>query len=377
MTSGYILVTGGAGYIGSHTTLCLLQNGYKVIIVDNLCNSYSESISRVKDISGCKSSDLLFFKLSVNNKKKLSAVFNKYPIDAVIHFAGLKSVSESIRDPLSYYHNNVTATCTLLECMEAAGCYKIVFSSSATVYGNAKDEFIKEDAPVSPLTPYGRSKLMCEEVIKDSCISNPSMCAAILRYFNPVGCHKSGLIGENPKNAPNNLMPCVTDAMMKKVPMKLYGEDYATHDGTAVRDFIHVEDLAAGHLAALRKLQSIQVSFCKIYNMGNGVGSSVKEVIFTMETVTGVTVPFVVSPRRPGDAEKVVACPDRAFSELKWKPVKKLEDMCSSAWNWKYSNPDGYKMEKKMNFGGNHKVMLTKLKKNFSFIDHISISRAA
>lgn len=344
--ASYILVTGGAGYIGSHTTLCLLQNGYRVIVVDNLCNSYSESITRIRELSECDKDDLLFIKLSVNDKKALCKVFNKYQISSVIHFAGLKSVSESIRDPLTYYHNNVTATCTLLECMELYGCHKIVFSSSATVYGNATEAYIKENAAVNPLTPYGRSKLMCEEVIKDACKSAPVMCAAILRYFNPVGCHESGLLGENPRNAPNNLMPCVTDAMYKKSPMKLFGDDYSTPDKTAIRDFIHVEDLAAGHLAALKKLESIHVSFCKIFNMGNGIGSSVKEIINTMEKVTGVPVPYTISPRRDGDAECVVADPTKAFTELQWKPCRDLSTMCSSAWNWKSKNPDGYVISK-------------------------------
>jgi len=345
--SKYILVTGGAGYIGSHTTLALLKVGHKVVVVDNLCNSYKESVQRVQTLAQCAPNDLIFIEASVNDKTALDNIFGKYNIDAVIHFAGLKSVSESINHPLHYYHNNVTATCVLLECMEAHGCNKIVFSSSATVYGNATQPYIKETYPTSPLTPYGRSKLMCEEVIIDTCNSS-NLSAVILRYFNPVGCHESGMIGENPRNGPNNLMPCVTAAMSSEMPMNVFGSDYKTDDGTAIRDFIHVVDLADGHVAALNKLISVNAkgkrehTFCEIYNMGNGTGSSVKEVIHTMEEATGVTVPHKIVGRRPGDAECVVADPSKAFCELDWRPKLLLVDMCRTAWNWQKQNPDGY-----------------------------------
>lgn len=342
----YILVTGGAGYIGSHTTLALLKNNYKVVVVDNLCNSYKESIQRVRTLAKCDKKDLVFVKASVNDKLALDKIFQQYNIVAVIHFAGLKSVSESLHHPLRYYRNNVTATCILLECMNMYGCNKIVFSSSATVYGNASEPYIKETAPVSPLTPYGRSKLMCEEVIIDTCNSRPDLSAIILRYFNPVGCHESGMIGENPRNAPNNLMPCVTGAMVSNSPMRVFGSDYDTKDGTAIRDFIHVVDLAEGHVAALQKLERVtskqEKRFVQIYNMGNGVGSSVKDVIETMQQVTEVTVPHKYVERRPGDAECVVADPSKAYEELDWKPKLPLEDMCETAWNWQKQNPDGY-----------------------------------
>lgn len=340
-----VLVTGGAGYIGSHTTLSLLQSGYKVVIIDNLRNSYRESVERVVHLANVKSGDVIFVKGSVDNKVKLEKIFTRYNIASVIHFAGLKSVSESLTNPLDYYHNNVTATCVLLQCMKKYNCNRIVFSSSATVYGNAIDPYIKEDAPTSPMTPYGRSKLMCEDIILDSCNGNSKLCAVILRYFNPVGCHESGLIGENPKNAPNNLMPCVTNAMMTKQSMQLYGDDYKTDDGTAVRDFIHVCDLADGHVSALRKLEGIKRDFCQIYNMGNGKGSSVKQVIETMEKVSGVEVPHEIVNRRPGDAECVVADPTKAFDELTWKPKHNLEEMCGSAWKWKAKNPNGYAID--------------------------------
>jgi len=310
--------------------------------VDNLCNSYVESVTRIKELSGATDDDVIFCNISVNDKRALCKVFAKYRITAVIHFAGLKSVSESIKEPMRYYYNNVTATCTLVECMKRYSCHRIVFSSSATVYGNATDAYIKETAAVGPLTPYGRSKLMCEQIIQDACKGSPELCAVILRYFNPVGCHESGLLGENPRNAPNNLMPCVTEAMHSKAPMRLFGTDYNTPDGTAIRDFIHVQDLAEGHLAALRRLEKVHVSFCKVYNMGNGVGSSVKEVITTMEKVTGVKVPHKICPRRDGDAECVVADPTKAFTELNWRPQLDITVMCSSAWNWKTLNPVGY-----------------------------------
>jgi UDP-glucose 4-epimerase len=252
MHQNYIMVTGGAGYIGSHTTLYLLQNKYKVVVVDNLCNSYRESLRRVEKLANAR---VKFVKCNLEDKKALNKVFKQYNISAVIHFAGLKSVSESIADPLRYYLNNVTATCTLLECMRENDCKRIIFSSSATVYGNVSVPFITEDAPTGPLTPYGRSKLMCEEVIADTCKSWPELSATVLRYFNPVGSHESGTLGENPRNKPNNLMPCVTSAMITKTPLHIFGNDYSTKDGSAIRDFIHVVDLAKGHVAALRSIE--------------------------------------------------------------------------------------------------------------------------
>ena len=337
-----VLVTGGAGYIGSHTTLALLQSGYKVIIVDNLRNSYKESVKRVRLLSNCAKGDVIFVKGTMQDRAKLNKVFDKYNIFAVIHFAGLKAVSESIKEPLLYYNNNVTATCVLLKVMKEHGCSNIVFSSSATVYGDAKDAYIKETAPTGPLTPYGRSKLMCEEIIRDTCSSDLKTSGIVLRYFNPVGCHPSGLIGENPRNAPNNLMPCVTNAMSTQKPMMLYGDDYKTVDGTAIRDFIHVSDLAEGHVSALRKLQTSKKGFFDIYNMGNGKGSSVRQVIETMQDVTNVAVPHTIVGRRSGDAMCVVADASKAKIELNWTPQQDIVSMCTTAWKYKAHNPHGY-----------------------------------
>jgi UDP-glucose 4-epimerase len=337
-----VLVTGGAGYIGSHTTLRLLQYGYKIIVVDNLCNSYKESIRRIRNLAKCQRNDLIFIQGSVEDKRCLQKIFDRYNIVSVIHFAGLKSVSDSIKHPLVYYRNNVSATSVLLETMQKFGCHRIVFSSSATVYGNTQAAFVNENAPTVPQTPYGRSKLMCEDIIIDACNANPNFNAAILRYFNPVGCHESGLIGENPRDAPNNLMPCIVNAIASETAMNIFGDDYDTRDGSAIRDYIHVCDLAEGHVAALRKLEASKYGFCQIYNMGNGHGATVKELVATMEHVTGLEVPHIVVARRAGDAECVVADPLKAFEELDWKPELLLEDMCLSAWKWKCLNPTGY-----------------------------------
>jgi len=241
-----------------------------------------------------------------------------------------------------YYHVNFAATCTLLKCMQKFGVHRIIFSSSATVYGNPDCPAIPENAATGPLTPYGRSKLMCEQAIQDVCASDTSMSAAILRYFNPVGSHESGLIGENPRDEPNNLMPCVTRAMITGKPLNVFGQDYNTKDGTAIRDFIHVMDLARGHVAALKKVLKVDGHFCEIYNMGNGTGHSVMDVVVTMGRVSGYVVPHVITDRRPGDAEAVVADPSKAYKQLMWKPILGLETMCSSAWKWQSQNPEGY-----------------------------------
>jgi UDP-glucose 4-epimerase len=336
----YILVTGGAGYIGSHTTLLLLQAGYKVVVIDNLCNSYKKSIKRVRKLANAQKGDLIFVKADLKDKKSLNAVFRKFNITSVIHFAGLKSVSESQDHPIMYYQNNVLATVSLLETMVKYHCHNIVFSSSATVYGDTKEPYIKEDAPTNPLTPYGRSKLMCEHVIQDVC-KNKQVSAVILRYFNPVGCHPSGLLGENPKGTPNNLMPCLTKAMVANKPLKLYGDDYDTKDGTAVRDFIHVMDLGKGHIDALNKLEhngAEKQGFCQVYNMGNGHGSSVMQVVLTMTKVAQQQVLYDIVERRVGDAECVVANPTKAMTQLGWMPKHTLDEMCSSAWYWTTSS---------------------------------------
>lgn len=336
----YVLVTGGAGYIGSHTVLYLLQEGYNVIVVDNLCNSNIETIDTLRSFTRDPKRQLIFFKETICDKVKMMEIFQNFNITTVIHFAGLKSVSESINEPLEYYNNNVITTLILLECMKKTMVPRIVFSSSATVYGDVRgSDMIKEEANLKPLTPYGKSKLMCEDIIRDYIVSNGNSYSVILRYFNPVGCHKSGLLGENPKNKPNNLMPCITNAMCSKIPMKIFGYDYDTKDGTAVRDYIHVCDLAQGHIAAVKKLERTNINENDdrtfIYNMGNGIGYSVKEMIETMEKVTNVTVPRILSDRRAGDAECVIADPRKAFEELSWKPKRDMNIICASVWKWK------------------------------------------
>ncbi|KAJ3268562.1 hypothetical protein HDV01_002580 [Terramyces sp. JEL0728] len=341
-TENYILVTGGAGYIGSHTVLELLNEGFKVIVVDNLVNSTQESLNRVLKLAP-KGSELHFFKVDICNKADLEKVFADFKIDAVIHFAGLKAVNESISIPLRYYTNNITGTLILLECMDTVNCNNIVFSSSATVYGNPDGfEALDEAQSTGPINPYGQTKLMAEVIIEDFCNSKKVMNASILRYFNPIGAHESGIIGENPLLPPSNLLPCVTRAMLhENRPLHVYGDDYDTHDGTAVRDYIHVVDLARGHVAALEKLLQDSPG-CMVLNMGNGRGYSVKEVVDHMHKVTGVAVPHILAARREGDAQYVVADPSKALKLLNWKPKHDLTAMCHSAWKWQSNNPQGY-----------------------------------
>jgi len=336
----YVLVTGGAGYIGSHTVVELLEKGLNVVIVDNLSNSSQESMKRVSKITG--RDDIIFYELDICDKDALSNVFSKHNITSVIHFAGLKSVSESISKPLEYFRVNVTGTCVLLDCMKAAGCNNIVFSSSATVYGHPKTMPIFEDHDLAPINPYGRSKYMAEIVIQDFCNANPSMNAALLRYFNPIGAHPSGLIGEDPNGVPNNLLPYITQVLCGKLThLNVFGTDYDTRDGTGVRDFIHVVDLAQGHLAALSHLQGATPG-CVVFNMGTGSGFSVKEIIQTMEQESGLEVKHVFKPRRAGDAAEVVANASKAMNEMKWTAKLSLSDMCQSAWKWQKQNPNGY-----------------------------------
>jgi UDP-glucose 4-epimerase len=284
--------------------------------------------------------------VDITDKAALSQVFAMYNINSVIHFAGLKSVSESVAMPLSYYSVNVNGTCTLLECMKENNVHHIVFSSSATVYGHPKTMPIFEDHELGPINPYGRSKYVAELVIQDFCAANPSCNAALLRYFNPIGAHASGLIGEDPNGIPNNLLPYITQVLSGKLQqLSVFGNDYETRDGTGVRDFVHVVDLAKGHLAALKHLVASNPS-CVIFNMGTGTGSSVLEIVKTMETESGLTVPFVFKGRRVGDAAEVVADPSKALKVLGWKCELGLNEMCGSAWNWQRSNPDGYPKEK-------------------------------
>ncbi|MFA6693445.1 MAG: UDP-glucose 4-epimerase GalE [Bacillota bacterium] len=333
-----ILVTGGAGYIGSHTSIELLNSGYSVVIVDNFQNSKPEVLNRIKEITG---KDFKFYEVNLLDKAKLEKVFEENDIEAVIHFAGLKAVGESVEIPLTYYHNNITGTLILCEVMKNYGVNKIVFSSSATVYGMNNQSPLTEDMPVSATNPYGRTKLMIEEILKDLVVSDDTWGISLLRYFNPIGAHESGKIGEDPNGIPNNLMPYITQvACRKREKLSVFGDDYDTHDGTGVRDYIHVLDLADAHLKALEKI--IHTNGVEIYNLGTGVGYSVLDVVKTFAKVNNVDVPFVITERRPGDVATCYADPAKAFKELGWKAKRDLADMCRDSWNWQTKNPDGY-----------------------------------
>lgn len=343
-----ILVTGGAGYIGSHTVIELIQDGHDVIIVDNLCNSSFESIRRIEDITGKK---LKFHHISICDRVSMENVFSIYKnrMWAVIHFAGLKSVNESISNPILYYSNNVTGSLILFEIMEKHKINRLVFSSSATVYGEPKVLPIPEEHDFNPTNAYGRSKLMIEEIINDLCkkkFTDFPFKAIILRYFNPIGAHESGLIGDDPQGIPNNLMPYVSQVLIGKLDhLNIYGNDYSTLDGTGVRDFIHVVDLAKGHLAALnhfKKMDEQNEDTCLAYNMGTGTGYSVLQIVETMEFITNSKIPRIFTNRRPGDIDKVVADASKAYQELGWKAKYNLNDMCLSNWKWQLINPNGY-----------------------------------
>ena len=336
-----ILVTGGAGYIGSHTCVLLLEAGYGVSVVDNLSNSSETAIDRVREITG---RPLHFYREDIGDPKAMGAVFRDRPFDAVIHFAGLKAVGESSDIPLAYYRNNVGGTVTLLEAMGAADVKILVFSSSATVYGDPETVPIREDFPVSATNPYGRTKLMIEWIIEDLRRSDPKWNTAVLRYFNPVGAHPSGRIGEDPADIPNNLMPYVSQVAIGRLPeLSVFGADYPTHDGTGVRDYIHVMDLAAGHLHALEKLFSGPGSFT--CNLGTGRGYSVLEMIRAFEMASGKTVPYRIAGRRPGDIAACYADASLAESMLGWKALRGIDEMCGSAWHWQKNNPEGYRQE--------------------------------
>ncbi|NRB22192.1 UDP-glucose 4-epimerase GalE [Shewanella sp.] len=333
-----ILVTGGAGYIGSHTVVELLNAGQDVVIVDNLVNSSIEALHRVEEISG---KSVTFYQGDVLNKAFLQKVFSDHKIQSVIHFAGLKAVGESVAQPLRYYENNVTGTLVLCEVMAANHVKNLVFSSSATVYGDPASLPITEDFPTGATNPYGQSKLMVEHILQDLHHSDPSWNIAILRYFNPVGAHSSGRIGEDPNDIPNNLMPFIAQvAVGKRDKLSVFGDDYDTHDGTGVRDYIHVVDLAIGHLRALDKLNTR--SGLVTYNLGTGQGYSVIDMVKAFENACGKPIKYQVVPRRPGDIAACYANPDKAQSELNWKATHGLEDMASSSWHWQSSNPNGY-----------------------------------
>jgi UDP-glucose 4-epimerase len=334
-----ILITGGAGYIGSHTCVELLKAGYQVIVVDNLSNSHPESLSRVEELTG---KGYEFFEVDLLNRQGLEEVFSKYHIDAVIHFAGLKAVGESVSMPLHYYHNNITGTLILCDVMKKYGVKNLVFSSSATVYGMPDQVPINEDFPLSATNPYGRTKLMIEEILRDLHVADNSMSIALLRYFNPIGAHESGVIGEDPNGIPNNLMPYVTQVAVGKLKeLQVFGNDYPTVDGTGVRDYIHVVDLALGHVKALEKVMSS--SGVEAYNLGTGQGYSVLELVSAFERVSGVKVPYRIVERRPGDVAVCYADVTKAEKELGWVAERGIEEMCKDSWRWQQKNPDGYK----------------------------------
>jgi UDP-glucose 4-epimerase len=333
-----ILVTGGAGYIGSHTCLELLRAGHEVVVVDNLSNSKAEALLRVQELAG---RPLLFHRVDLLDRTALDAAFAGPPIAAVIHFAGLKAVGESVTIPLRYYHNNITGTLMLCEVMRAQGVRNLVFSSSATVYGDPANVPITEDMPLSATNPYGRSKLMIEEILRDLHVSDATWNIALLRYFNPVGAHVSGRIGEDPNGIPNNLLPFVAQVAVGKLPgLQVFGNDYPTPDGTGIRDYIHVVDLALGHLAALDRLTADPGIVT--YNLGTGRGYSVLEVIAAFEQVSGRKIPYKFVGRRPGDIAVCYADPSKARAELGWEATRDLTEMCADAWHWQSENPQGY-----------------------------------
>ncbi len=336
-----ILVTGGAGYIGSHTCLRLLEEGYDVIVLDNLINSSEESLKRVQEITG---KHLRFYLTSILDKDNLDAVFAHENIEAVIHFAGLKAVGESVSKPLEYYHNNISGTLVLLEVMKKYNCKNIVFSSSATVYGNPAFVPITEDCPLAnPTNPYGRTKAMLEQILKDLHTSDNAWNVMLLRYFNPIGAHESGLIGEDPKGIPNNLLPYITQVAVGILKtLGVFGNDYDTPDGTCIRDYIHVVDLANGHIKALDKIFHSN-SGVRIYNLGTGKGYSVLEVINAFEQANDIKINYDIKARRPGDIPVCYADPAKAIKELNWKAERGIKEMCKDAWNWQSKNPEGYK----------------------------------
>ncbi len=333
-----ILVTGGAGYIGSHTCLELLNAGHEVIVVDNLSNSKVEALHRVKALTG---KSVAFYEADLLDRDALQFMFDIENPEAVIHFAGLKAVGESVREPLRYYHNNITGTLNLCDVMAEHQVKDIVFSSSATVYGDKNQPPLTEDMPRSAVNPYGRTKLMIEDILTDLHTADPEWNVILLRYFNPVGAHPSGQIGEDPNGIPNNLFPYVAQVAVGRLrEVQVFGDDYPTRDGTGVRDYIHVVDLALGHLSALDKLA--ENPGVRAYNLGTGRGYSVLEVIAAFEQASGQKIPYRVKPRRPGDVAVSYADPSRAQAELHWQAERGLEEMCADAWRWQSQNPAGY-----------------------------------
>jgi len=334
-----VLVTGGAGYIGSHTVLRLIETGHDVEVVDNLSNSSPESLRRVEELTGGRAP---LHVVDIRDGEGLAAVFERMRPDAVVHFAGLKAVGESVEEPRRYYDNNVTGTLELLRVMEAAGCRHLVFSSSATVYGAAERMPLAEDAPLWATNPYGWTKLMIEQILRDVAVADPRWRIALLRYFNPVGAHESGRIGEDPAGIPNNLMPFIAQvAVGRREELSVWGDDYPTPDGTGVRDYIHVMDLADGHIAALRGTLTGDPA-CRAWNLGTGRGTSVLQMIAAFERASGRPVPHRIAPRRPGDAATSYADPTRAADELGWRARRDVDAMCTDTWRWQQANPRGY-----------------------------------
>lgn len=332
-----VLVTGGAGYIGSHTCVELLQAGEEVVILDNFYNSKPEVLDRIRQISG---KDFKFYQADLLDKDAIERIFTENEIGEVIHFAGLKAVGESVQKPLLYYHNNITGTLHLCDVMRAHSVKKLVFSSSATVYGSPKSVPIAEDFPLSTTNPYGSTKLMIEQILRDICISDPEWGIALLRYFNPIGAHPSGLIGEDPNGIPNNLVPYIAEVALGKLEcLGVFGNDYPTHDGTGVRDYIHVVDLARGHLKALDKVR--KDPGIDAYNLGTGKGYSVLDVVKAYEKACGKPIAYQIKPRRAGDVAECFADPKKAREALGWEAVHGIDEMCRDSWNFMLKNPNG------------------------------------
>ena len=333
-----ILVTGGAGYIGSHTCVELLNSGYEIVVMDNFANSSPKSLEIIKDLTG---KDFKFYECDMLDYDKFEQIFKENKIDSVIHFAGLKAVGESVQIPLKYYHNNITGTLNLLDLMQKYNVFKRVFSSSATVFGSPKTVPFKEDFPLHTTNPYGSTKLMLEMILQDLYVSDNRFSVTLLRYFNPIGAHKSGRIGENPRGIPNNLLPYITQVAVGKLEkLHVFGNSYPTHDGTGVRDYIHVVDLAKGHV------KTVDVESDKpgvhIFNLGTGKGYSVLDIVKAFEKASGKTIPYVIDPPRAGDIAECYADPTKALNELGWKAENSIEDMCLDSWRWQKNNPNGY-----------------------------------
>lgn len=333
-----ILVTGGAGYIGSHTCIELINAGYDIVVLDSFINSKKEALERVQTITG---KDFPTYDVDLLQYEELKQLFEKHTFEAVIHFAGLKAVGESVEKPLDYYHNNLTGTLHLCKVMKEFGVKKMVFSSSATVYGMPERVPITEDFPLQATNPYGKTKLMIEEILNDLFVSDHEWSIAVLRYFNPIGAHPSGLIGEDPNGIPNNIMPYITQVAVGKLKeLRVFGNDYPTVDGTGVRDYIHVVDLAQGHVKALENV--LKSTGAEAYNLGTGRGYSVLELVSAFEKATGVKIPYKIVDRRPGDVAICYADPTKAKNELGWVATRGIEDMCRDAWRWQSQNPNGY-----------------------------------